>query len=98
MVIHACGVVPDDESFGLSFECDSSGLSRGGVHRRTAAVGVFVDVGSLVEENIHVFNPRNEPLGVHGVGAVGVASLRFRIAVVLGEEESACRHFMAERQ
>ena len=32
VVVHACGVVADDEAFGLGLERDSGGLPCGGVH------------------------------------------------------------------
>ena len=49
-----------------------------------------------MEEDIHALYPGDESLGVHGVGAVGVASPGLGVAVVLGEEEAARGDLMAQ--
>ena len=97
MVIHACRVVPDDELSRIGFLGDGRRLFGCGVHRSLAAVGVLADICRLVVERLHTFNQRYNRLRVPRVGAVGVALNRLAVAMMLGEQKAAGRHFVLER-
>ena len=99
MVVHACGVVSDDQLSDVCFSCYFRCLSGGGVHGVRCFLCQFFRVGRFVVECINAVDDREYLLCVHCIGAVGIVvevAVFVLPTVVFGEEEAAAWHGMFE--
>lgn len=97
MVVHTGTVVPNHQLFCLGFAGNLRRLPGSGVHGQFALVGILLGVGGLVKQEVHAVYLLRDFLAVHGVGAIGVALAGLRVAVMLGEEETARGDLVPQR-